>query len=114
MLRPVWVTIEVSPQPEAAASIAHIATDRNPLSADPLFELAHLVPELCDLRRITSRVEAADLFRAAIFRRVLNNARLGVKNRENMRFARTRIYGLLRELLREEREKRAAGSSHRS
>ncbi|HET9234664.1 MAG TPA: PEP/pyruvate-binding domain-containing protein [Candidatus Eisenbacteria bacterium] len=39
-------------------------------------------------------------FRAAIFRRVLNNARLGVKNRENLRFARTRIYGLLRELLR--------------
>ncbi len=38
--------------------------------------------------------------RAAIFRRVLNNARLGVKNRENLRFARTRIYGLLRELLR--------------
>jgi phosphohistidine swiveling domain-containing protein len=35
----------------------------------------------------------------AIFRRVLNNARLGVKNRENMRFARTRIYGLLREML---------------
>jgi pyruvate,water dikinase len=38
--------------------------------------------------------------RAAIFRRVLANARLGVKNRENLRFARTRIYGLLRELLR--------------
>ena len=38
--------------------------------------------------------------RAAIFRRVLNNARLGVKNRENMRFARTRIYGVLREILR--------------
>jgi phosphohistidine swiveling domain-containing protein len=36
-----------------------------------------------------------------IFRRVLQNARLGVKNRENLRFARTRIYGLLRELLRE-------------
>jgi phosphohistidine swiveling domain-containing protein len=35
----------------------------------------------------------------AVFRRVLNNARLGVKNRENMRFARTRIYGLLREML---------------
>lgn len=35
----------------------------------------------------------------AIFRRVLNNARLGVKNRENLRFARTRIYGLLREML---------------
>lgn len=38
--------------------------------------------------------------RGAIFRRVLANARLGVKNRENLRFARTRIYGLLRELLR--------------
>ncbi|MCP4660413.1 MAG: phosphoenolpyruvate synthase [bacterium] len=38
--------------------------------------------------------------RRLIFRRVLANARLGVKNRENMRFARTRIYGLLRELLR--------------
>ncbi len=38
--------------------------------------------------------------KTALFRRVLRNARLGVKNRENMRFARTRIYGLLRELLR--------------
>jgi pyruvate,water dikinase len=35
-----------------------------------------------------------------IFQAVLKRARLGVKNRENMRFARTRIYGLLRELLR--------------
>lgn len=38
--------------------------------------------------------------RRAIFRRVLANARLGVKNRENMRFARTRIFGLVREVLR--------------
>lgn len=37
--------------------------------------------------------------RRAVFRRVLRNARLGVKNRENLRFARTRIYGLLREML---------------
>jgi phosphohistidine swiveling domain-containing protein len=35
-----------------------------------------------------------------IFGRVLRNARLGVKNRENMRFARTRIYGVVRELIR--------------
>ena len=35
-----------------------------------------------------------------VFRRVLGNARLGVKNRENMRFARTRIFGLVRELVR--------------
>ncbi len=38
--------------------------------------------------------------RLLVFRRVLRNARLGVKNRENLRFARTRIYGLLRRLLR--------------
>lgn len=36
----------------------------------------------------------------ALFHAVLRRARLGVKNRENMRFARTRIYGLLRELVR--------------
>ena len=35
-----------------------------------------------------------------LFERVLRRARLGVKNRENMRFARTRIYGIVRELLR--------------
>lgn len=34
-----------------------------------------------------------------IFRWILKNARAGVKNRENMRFARTRIYGMLRDLL---------------
>jgi phosphohistidine swiveling domain-containing protein len=39
-------------------------------------------------------------WRRFIFRRILRNARNGVKNRENMRFARTRIYGLLRELMR--------------
>jgi pyruvate,water dikinase len=38
--------------------------------------------------------------RRTIFRWVLRCARSGVKNRENMRFARTRIYGLLREVLR--------------
>lgn len=37
--------------------------------------------------------------RRIVFRRVLRNARKGVKNRENMRFARTRIYGVLRELI---------------
>ncbi len=38
--------------------------------------------------------------RKLLFRRVLENARLGVRNRENMRFARTRIYGILRRMLR--------------
>jgi phosphohistidine swiveling domain-containing protein len=36
----------------------------------------------------------------ALFRFVLVRARLGVKNRENMRFARTRIFGLVREVVR--------------
>jgi phosphohistidine swiveling domain-containing protein len=35
-----------------------------------------------------------------VFRFVLRRARLGVKNRENMRFARTRIFGLVREVVR--------------
>jgi pyruvate,water dikinase len=34
-----------------------------------------------------------------VFAFILRHARSGVKNRENMRFARTRIYGLLRQLL---------------
>jgi pyruvate,water dikinase len=55
-------------------------------------------------RRIRCRAEERAFeplgpWRRAVFRRVLSNARLGVKNRENLRFARTRIYGLLRKLL---------------
>ncbi|QEG38243.1 PEP/pyruvate-binding domain-containing protein [Roseimaritima ulvae] len=38
--------------------------------------------------------------RRLLFRWVLKNARTGVRNRENMRFARTRIYGILRRMLR--------------
>ncbi len=38
--------------------------------------------------------------RKMLFRWVLKNARLGVRNRENMRFARTKIYGILRRMLR--------------
>jgi pyruvate,water dikinase len=37
--------------------------------------------------------------RKGLFRFALKHARRGVKNRENMRFARTKIYGLLRQLL---------------
>jgi pyruvate,water dikinase len=37
--------------------------------------------------------------RKRIFNWVLRNARKGVRNRENLRFARTKIYGMLRELL---------------
>lgn len=38
--------------------------------------------------------------RQLLFRWVLHNARMGIRNRENMRFARTRIYGILRKMLR--------------
>ncbi len=37
--------------------------------------------------------------RGLVFRHVLRQARKGVRNRENLRFARTRIYGVVRELL---------------
>jgi pyruvate,water dikinase len=48
--------------------------------------------------RAYSRIRSP--FKRMMFRRVLNAARLGVKNRENMRFARTRIFGLVREVMR--------------
>jgi pyruvate,water dikinase len=38
--------------------------------------------------------------RGLVFRYVLKRARIGVRNRENMRFARTRIFGLVREVVR--------------
>ncbi|MFO0219429.1 MAG: PEP/pyruvate-binding domain-containing protein [Planctomycetota bacterium] len=38
--------------------------------------------------------------RKTIFRWVLNQARSGVRNRENMRFSRTRIFGLIRKMFR--------------
>lgn len=52
--------------------------------------------------RATEKLQAkwGSWWRGFVFRRILRNARNGVKNRENMRFARTRIYGLLRELMR--------------
>jgi pyruvate,water dikinase len=38
--------------------------------------------------------------RRSLFHWVLRNARVGIRNRENMRLARTRIYGILRRMLR--------------
>lgn len=38
--------------------------------------------------------------RRTVFRHVLANTRRGIRNRENMRLARTRIYGVLRSMLR--------------
>ena len=41
-----------------------------------------------------------NVFKRVLFRFVLKRARKGVRNRENMRFARTRIFGLVREVVR--------------
>jgi pyruvate,water dikinase len=75
----------------------YLALDR-PEALDTEAMAAH---EQTIRREAEERAFAALSFpRRLLFRRVLRNARLGVKNRENMRFARTRIYGLLRELMR--------------
>jgi len=51
-------------------------------------------------RRAYAALKAPRAMRRAVFDRVLDATRLGVKNRENLRLARTRIYGTLRELIR--------------
>jgi pyruvate,water dikinase len=77
---------------------------RNYLAADPTsLDVAAMEEREKRIRREAEERAFASIrsgWRRAVFRRVLGNARLGVKNRENLRFARTRIYGLLRELLR--------------
>ena len=50
-------------------------------------------------KRAFAAIKCSFIPRKTLFKWILRNARLGVKNRENMRFARTRIYGLLRELI---------------
>lgn len=74
-------------------------------------------PELFDIAAIQQRDNAARIEaerrafealrriprwipRKTIFRLVLRQARHGVRNRENMRFARTRVFGLIREMVR--------------
>ncbi len=80
----------------------YLALDR-PEALDPALMETHEQAIRGDAER---RAEAAlgpglsGLIRKPVFRWVLANARLGVKNRENMRFARTKIYGLLRKMIR--------------
>ena len=70
-----------------------------------LDDLDRVDPDLAARRERRIRDEAEAEVEAAlkgprrwIFRRVLLNARLGMKNRENIRFARIRMFGLAREL----------------
>lgn len=58
--------------------------------------LVHEVKPQPDLRAEAERRAP----RNPLFRFVLKRARVGVRNRENMRFARTRIFGLVREVVR--------------
>ncbi|NLX27294.1 MAG: phosphoenolpyruvate synthase [Lentisphaerae bacterium] len=53
------------------------------------------------IRRTAEQIVFGQLsgLKKILFRSILKQARGGVKNRENMRFARTKIYGLLRQLL---------------
>ena len=85
-------------------------------TADPAtFDLESLAARQ---RRVRSEAEAQAwsalarsrswLPRRLIFSRVLRNARRGIRHRENMRFARTRIYGILRDMLRAIGEQLAA------
>ena len=72
------------------------APDPEALDLDARREREAAIREEAEERAFSS----LSLPKRLVFRKVLDCARLGVKNRENMRFARTRIYGLVRELLK--------------
>jgi pyruvate,water dikinase len=75
---------------------------RNYLRGDPdLLDLDKRRERELDIRHKAEERAFASLSlpRKLLFKRVLRNARRGVKNRENLRFSRTKIYGLVREML---------------
>ena len=73
--------------------LASAATDSPALGAQ-----VHQPREIC-ARAEERALGSLGVVRRWIFRRVLQSARLGVRNRENLRLARTQVYGLLREIL---------------
>ena len=59
-----------------------------------------VMPDESPIReRAEARVSELPLLRRVVFRWVLRNARRYVRNRENLRFARSRLFGLLRGIL---------------
>ena len=68
---------------------------------DSLLDLAAMAAREQRIRAEAEQHAFASLtrMRRTVFKFLLKHARCGVKNRENMRFARTKIYGLLRQLL---------------
>ncbi len=74
--------------------------DRSALDVQAMHEREQATRRTAEQKALAGITGWSGYWRRWVFRRILGNARLGVKNRENMRFARTRIYGLLREILR--------------
>ena len=74
--------------------------DKSALDVDAMHQREQRVRREAEFAAFGSIRGFSLLPRTMIFKRVLRNARQGVKNRENMRFARTRIYGIVRELFR--------------
>ena len=78
----------------------YLAVDEQLLDADAMAareqDIRRLAEETADR---ALKAQSLSGLRRAIFHRTLRNARKGVRNRENMRLARTRIYGVLRELI---------------
>ncbi len=78
----------------------YLTVDESLLDADAMARREHDIRANAERKADEAlRRRSLSPLRRAIFRRVLRNARKGVMNRENMRFARTRIYGVLRELI---------------
>ena len=74
--------------------------DKSALDVDAMHQREQRVRREAEQRAFSSIKGFRIVPRKFLFKRILRNARTGVKNRENMRFARTRIYGVVRELIR--------------
>jgi pyruvate,water dikinase len=74
--------------------------ETNSLGAQPGRDRERMIRRDAELRvRRAFRRTRDSSYKLAFFQWVLKNARMGTKNREQMRFARTRIYDILRNLL---------------
>jgi rifampicin phosphotransferase len=118
-LTPIWQSIQTYLQLYGYRRINELKLEEPTLIENPEFIYRTLKNYLSmDPARLTSRAinarnqgmrsnAEAKVFsilgrrsaKTLLFRLVLRNARLGVRNRENLRIYRTRIYGMLRELI---------------
>ncbi len=78
----------------------YLAVDEAMLDADAMAAREHGIRRRAEQTAATALAgRSHPWLRQRVFQHVLRGARKGVRNRENMRFARTRIYGVLRELI---------------